>query len=163
MEPPASASSPAYIPEDAHWYLAEIVLEHRIQNVPETVVHFNLHLVEAGSPEVAYRKAIELGQAGENVYLNTDGAEVRTIFRGLRSLNVVYEELEDGAELVYEESIGLSEEDLVRQIPAREKLGVFAPRRMSVEGPNYMPGDIMKKIEAEMFELDPPARDPDEA
>lgn len=151
MEPPADAEAPAYIPEDARWYLAEIVLEHRVQNDPGNVVHANLHLIEARSPEEAHRKAIELGRTGESVYRNTDGAEVRTVFRGLRSLTVVYEELEDGAELAYDEYVGLSEEALSRQIPPREELAVFRPRRMSVDGPNYMPDDVMRKIEAEVF------------
>lgn len=154
MEPPVENEAPAYIPPDARWYLAEIILEHRVQNDPDNVVHINLHLVEAGSPEETYGKAIELGRAGENAFQNTDGGEVRTVFRGLRSLNVVHEELEDGAELAYDEYIGLSEEDLLLTVRSKDELGVFAPRRMNVVGPNYMPGEVMKKIEAEIFKPD---------
>jgi hypothetical protein len=50
-----------YIPEDAKWYLAEIVEEITVEEDSRNVVHRNLHLIRADSPEEAYRKAIELG------------------------------------------------------------------------------------------------------
>jgi hypothetical protein len=92
----------AYIPKDARWYLADVVLEHTVESDPRNVVHVNIHLVEADSPERAYQKAYGLGRDAEQVYANSDGKEVRVVFRGLRDLNVIHEALEDGAELTYE-------------------------------------------------------------
>ena len=60
-----------FIPEGARWYLAGIVLEHSIEDDPRNVVHVNMHLIEAESPEQAFRKANELGRAGEQEYANT--------------------------------------------------------------------------------------------
>jgi hypothetical protein len=137
----------AYIPEGARWYLADIVLEHRIEDDPDSVVHINLHLIEAGSPDEAYRKALELGSQGEMDYRNTEGKRVRTTFRGLRGLNVIHDELEDGAELLFDELVGLDEDQLQRYITPRERLAVFAPRAPRTGGPNYMPGDVMRALE----------------
>jgi hypothetical protein len=54
-----------YIPKSAKWYLAEIVEQITVEGDPRSVVHTNLVLVRADSPEEAYQRAIELGAAGE--------------------------------------------------------------------------------------------------
>ncbi|MFO0959661.1 MAG: DUF4288 domain-containing protein [Isosphaeraceae bacterium] len=137
----------AYIPEDARWYLADILLEHTVENDPRNVVHTNTHLIEAESPDQAYEKAVALGRAGEMEYANTDGKQVRTVFRGLRSLSVIHEPLEDGAELAYYESVGVSEDELRRWALPREELGVFRPRRRKRDIPNYEAESVMRMLE----------------
>ena len=141
----------AYIPKDARWYLADVVLEHVVAGDPRNVVHINLHLIEADSPERAYEKAISLGQACEQVYSNTDGQEVAVRFRGLRDLNVIHEALEDGAELAFKESIGVPEDRLSTWLRAKEKLSVFSKRQAKQDVPNYMPGSVMKSLEEAGF------------
>jgi hypothetical protein len=128
-----------FIPSDARWYLTDVVLEHRIDDEPRNVVHVNTHLVEAGSPEEAYEKALRLGRDSEHEYENTDGRLVRVVFRGLRELNVIHEDLEDGAELMYSEHVGVPEERLREWNRPREKLAVFAPIQDKLSGPNYLP------------------------
>lgn len=140
-----------FIPKDARWYLADVVLEHRIDGDAENVVHINTHLVEAGSPDEAYEKALALGRGGEHEYENTDGHRIRVLFRGLRGLNVIHEPLEDGAELMYKEDVGVPEEQLRGWITPREQLGVFAPIEPKT-GPNYMPESVMEMLEAEVFD-----------
>jgi hypothetical protein len=144
----------AYIPKDARWYLADVVLEHAVEGDPRNVVHINIHLVEAESPERAYEKAIALGQASAQVYANPDGREVRVTFRGLRDLNVIHDELEDGAELVYEESTGVPEDRLSTWLRAKEQLTIFSKRVSKRDVPNYMPGSVMKSLEEAGFSRD---------
>jgi hypothetical protein len=55
-----------FMPKDARWYLADVVLEHTIEGDPRNVVHVNMHLIEADSPEQAYEKAVALGRGGRN-------------------------------------------------------------------------------------------------
>ncbi|VTR93035.1 Uncharacterized protein OS=Rivularia sp. PCC 7116 GN=Riv7116_2885 PE=4 SV=1: DUF4288 [Gemmata massiliana] len=129
-----------FIPKDACWYLADVVMEHRIEGDERNIVHVNTHLIEAGSPDEAYEKAQALGRDGESDYENTDGQRVRVLFRGLRELNVIHEPLEDGAELMYTEDVGVPEEKLQTWNRSREKLAVFAPIRGLRNGPNYLPG-----------------------
>ena len=123
----------AYIPPDARWYLAEIVEEIRIESEPENVVHTNIVLVRADSPEEAYQRALALGKEGEMTYTNPDGKTVQVYFRGLRDLNVIHGELEHGTELIYEKRTGMSESDFARWVPAKEDLGVFRPRDTSYD------------------------------
>lgn len=123
----------AYIPPDAKWYLAEVVLEMRIDSEPENVVHTNVVLVRADSPEDAYRAAIALGRESEMTYTNPDGKRVQVYFRGLRDLNVIHGELEHGTELTYYSRAGMSEPDLEALVSSKDDLGVFKPRDASYD------------------------------
>jgi hypothetical protein len=140
-----------FIPKDARWYLADIILEHIIEGDPRNLVHVNTHLVEAESPEQAYEKALALGSGSEHEYANTDGRQVRVVFRGLRELNVIHDALEDGAELAYAETVGVPEEHLRGWITPKEQLGVFSPIEPETDGPNSMPESVMQMLEAEGF------------
>jgi hypothetical protein len=140
-----------FIPKDARWYLADIVLEHVIEDDPRNLVQVNTHLVEAESPEQAYDKALALGRNAEQEYANTDGKRVRVLFRGLRELNVIHEPLEDGAELMYRESAGVPEDELRGWVTAKGRLGVFAPIESKQGGPNYMPESVMQLLEGKGF------------
>ena len=115
----------AYIPDDAKWYIAEIIMECQVEGNPSNVVHTNIVLVRADSPEEAFEKAEELGRDGEDSYLNTTDQEVTFRYRGLRELNVIHDELEHGAELIYEEEIGVKEDDLKAMISLQSDLAVF--------------------------------------
>lgn len=129
----------AFIPPGIQWYLADIVLEHRIDGDSRNLVYFNTHLVEASSPDEAYDKAQNLGRSADEQHENTDGRTITVLFRGLRALSVIHEPLEDGAEIMYNEEIGMSEEKLVECCPPRERLGVFLPIETKTGGPNSMP------------------------
>ena len=143
-----------YIPEGAKWYIADIVVEMKTQNDPRNVVHTNIILIHAGSPEIAYEKAIKFGKDYESVYENPDGNLVKTVFRGLRDLNVIHDELEDGAELIYEEDVGISEDKLKNWITSKEQLGVFAPIDKPKDRPNYISGKIVEALKEKGFTRD---------
>ena len=98
-----------YIPRNAKLYLAEIVQQITVEGDPRNVLHTNLVLVRADSPEDAYQKAMELGTAGEQSYENIDDKRVTFRFRGLHDLNVIHEALEHGGELIYSENMDLDE------------------------------------------------------
>jgi Domain of unknown function (DUF4288) len=72
-----------WIPKDAEWYLADIVEQITVEGDPRSVVHTNMVLVSANSPEEAYEKALQLGKELEQVYDNIDGKRVECHFRGL--------------------------------------------------------------------------------
>lgn len=138
-----------FIPDDARWYLADLIIEMTIEGDPRNVIHVNTHLIEADSPELAYRKAEDLGRTGEMEFENTDGKLVRCTFRGIRNLAVIHEDLEDGAELFYEEHAGIAEDELRGWARAKEDLSVFAPRERDMSRPNCMPEEIAEALEAE--------------
>ena len=84
---------------------AEISQGITVEGDPRMVVRTNLVLVRADSPEEAYRKALELGAAGDQSYKNPDGKRATFRLRGLRDLNVMHDELQHGAELIYSEDL----------------------------------------------------------
>lgn len=125
----------AHIPADSKWYLAEIVEEFQIDGESDNIVHTNVVLVRADSPEEAYDRATALGREIEMTYTNPENKTVRAIYRGLRDLNVIFGELEHGTELIYSKQTGVSEADLARWISRKEDLGVFRPRDTSQDDP----------------------------
>jgi hypothetical protein len=134
-----------YVPESATWYLAEIVQQITLEGDPRNVVHTNLVLVRADSPEEAYRKALELGTAGDQSYEHPDRKRVTFRFRGLHDLNVIHDELEHGAELIYSEDLDLDESTIRQLVAPKEELGVFLPITPST-GPNYASRDVMEEL-----------------
>ncbi|MBL0159377.1 MAG: DUF4288 domain-containing protein [Bryobacterales bacterium] len=102
----------SYIPPDAKWWLADLIVEFRIDGDPGSLVHFNLTLIRGRLGGAGVLKALARGAEFADTYTNTDGRQVQVFFRGLRDLFVVYEELEDGAELLYEERASASEVEI---------------------------------------------------
>lgn len=140
-----------YIPKDAKWYLADLIVQMSIEAEPRSLIHINTVLVRADTPEEAHHKALELGRQGEHSYENTDGRIVSVVFRGLGELNVIHDELEHGAELIYRERVGLSEDQIGALTKPKPQLGVFAPRQLS-SGPNYMPRSVMEELRKQGFD-----------
>jgi hypothetical protein len=112
------------IPIDTKWYLAELVMEFDVAG-ERPLVHVNTTLIRADSPDEAYQKARHFGEGGESEYTNTDGNSVRIKFRGLRNLLPIYETLEDGAEILYEEISGLSNAEISKLVRDKSELAIF--------------------------------------
>ena len=121
-----------YIPKDAKWYLARLVQEITVEGDPRNVVHTNLVLVRADSPEEAYQKAIELGAQGEIAYESPQGRKVTTTFRGLNDLGVIHDPLEHGAELEYAEQVNMDEAALKRWSLVRKTSACSHPSNRQV-------------------------------
>ena len=117
----------AYIPDNVKWYLAELVEEIKVEGDNENIVHNNLVLIRADSPEEAYKKALAKGQQLNDTYENVDGKKVQATFRGISDLNAILDELEDGAEIAYEEMTDVSEDEIAEMLPEKDQLGVFQP------------------------------------
>src|SRR5687768_167450 len=114
----------AWIPKNARWYIADVVVEIRVQGDPKNVVHINTLLVRADSPRQAYDKALKLGRAQTYTYKNDHGKTVRRRFRGLADLNVIYDKLEHGAELVYTQKVGHTPRQLKTLLTPKRQLAV---------------------------------------
>lgn len=107
------------------WYLAELVEEIQIDGEDENIVHNNLVLINADSPEEAYKKAVARGAAMNDTYEMSPGKKVVSTFRGLSDLNPILDELEDGATIAYEELTGLTAEEISEMVPEKDLLGAF--------------------------------------
>jgi hypothetical protein len=116
---------PKWIPKNMEWFLADIVEELKVGDAEGSTVWINTHLIKATSPEEAYEKALSVGKLCEQVWTNKDGEQVISRFRGLRDLLLIYENLEDGAEIMWEQQEDVSEQDIQEMIRPRALLGAI--------------------------------------
>jgi hypothetical protein len=151
------SSAMAYIPRGAKWYIAEIVERLRVQGDRRAVVHINLCLIEATGPANAYRKALALGKAAEMTYLNPKGKKVSIEFMGLRDLNVIHDELEHGAELLYRQYLGMTAAEARKLVTTKTKLSVFRPIERP-SGPDYSSADVVETAQKLMHAANRSAR-----
>ena len=103
-------------------------------------------LVRADSPDEAYERALELGKQLEMSYENPDGKLVVCAFRGIRDMNVIHDELEHGAELNYEEKVGVLNDEIERMLTPKDQLTIFRPDDNSPK-PKYIAKDIAEELE----------------
>jgi hypothetical protein len=117
----------AYIPPGTEWFLAELVEEIRVSGEDGQEIHAILVLIQASEPETAYSKALDWGRAHELDFTNTEGRPVTIRYLGISSLNVVYEPLVDGAELIDSIYGEATPELLGRLLVQKCQLNVFRP------------------------------------
>jgi len=136
-------SNMAYVPKNAAWYWAEVIEEITVEGDPRNVVHRNLVLIRADSPEEAYERALEIGKQHESSYQNPEGALVQTRFREARWLGCHTRQA--GAwsrELLYQEDIGVSPNQIEKWICPKNRLPLFRKE----EGPDLRPDYSSKEI-----------------
>ena len=134
----------AYIPHGARWYVAEIVVEIQVEGDARNIVHRNLILVNATSPEDAYQRAMDLGRQSEDTYKNPESRTVVSRFRGLGQLDVVHDRLEHGAELRFFEDVSVPGEQIERWLKSKEQLNVFREIDPS-KGPDYSCKEVVEQ------------------
>jgi hypothetical protein len=134
------------------WFLAELVMKITVADDPRNVVHQNLVLVRASSPDEAYEKAIRFGKNGEISYDNPAGKTVQISFEGISDLVDIYEDLEDGSELDFHYTVDMPEERIQSLVLPRERLRAFLPPRRA-DGPDYTSAEIMAEV-ARMMEVE---------
>jgi hypothetical protein len=116
---------PKWIPKKMEWFLAELIQQFTFANGDGPLVWVNKVLIKANGLEEAYEKALKRGDIYNSTFVNTDGIEVKGTFRGLHDLFLIYEDLEDGTELIYEEFEEISEEEIAAMISPKEQLAAF--------------------------------------
>jgi Domain of unknown function (DUF4288) len=142
----------AHIPDDAKWFIAQLVEEFRVEGSKRNAVHINYVLIEASRPGEAYQKAIKLGRQANNQYENPEGKKVVHRFVGLRDLDVVYFPIEHGCEITFEERLGVGPAALRKLVRRKRDLEVFrpVPLRRPRGRPNYSSKEIMDIMEKRM-------------
>lgn len=110
----------------SNWYVAEIVLRFQTEGEATALVHVNSILISAEGDEQAYNKSRLLGERGDRKYINTEGRLVQVSFVGLRNLFYVYDGLEDGSELIFEEFPDLTDDKVNALTRPKERLAIFA-------------------------------------
>jgi hypothetical protein len=113
------------LPQRQDWFLAEILVLHTIGETGDFVLHNNFVLIHAETPDAAVAAAESRGREYEDSFVNTDGEAVLVRFIGLRNLHQVYEDLGDGAEILYEDLPVSSKDEALALIRPKGELSVF--------------------------------------
>jgi hypothetical protein len=113
-----------WTPKDMEWFLADLIQQFTFADGSHSI-YVNTLLVKATSIEQAYEKALGFGDAYNYSFTNTNQEEVKVSFRGLRDLYFIYDKLEDGAELIYEEYEEITEEEIAAMVTPMDKLMAF--------------------------------------
>jgi hypothetical protein len=124
------------------WYIAELVIRITVEGDNRNIVHKNLMLIKANSPAGAYDRAIMVGDEHAMSYRNPHGKHVRIQFMGISKLNAVYDRLEDGAELLYEEYVGVPDEQIQKWVVPRDLLAPFRNVEPT-SGPDYSSAEVL--------------------
>jgi hypothetical protein len=122
-----------YVPESAKWYLAEIIEHITVEGDPRNVIHTNLVLVRADSPEEAHQKPLFWGLLAKVSYENPDGKCVTCRFRGRLGLGRVCNQE-------------------IRGLKGRTWC---LPTGHSVHGPDYRARDVVEKMFEQFRNLSP--------
>jgi hypothetical protein len=147
-----------YIPQDAEWYVAELVMEISVCGGRCNVIHRNLTLITAHSPEEAYSKAIRMGKEGETQYMNPKDQRVDIRFRGISTLDVVYDPFVDGAEISFVEELAVPETRIQSMLPPKGKLAVFtAPHPGEERDPDYRSKAVVERAVKRIARRSPPS------
>lgn len=95
------------IKNNKNWYLVEII-ERCEPNGKEDkrplrrcIVYGNIHLIRADSIEEAYEKAEKIGKEGNYDFKNANKMDMKWEFIGIGDILPIYEDIEDGAELMF--------------------------------------------------------------
>lgn len=126
------------------WYLAELVLKISVEGDNRNIAHKNLMLIKANSAMEAYDRATIVGDEHAMSYLNPEGKQVKIQFIGLSRLTAIYDRLEDGAELLYEEYVDVPDSRVQEWIVPKNLLSVFREAKAS-SGPDYGSAEVLNE------------------
>ncbi|RXR20260.1 DUF4288 domain-containing protein [Flavobacterium stagni] len=115
-----------------NWYIVEIiekcepVIRNENQDLRRVSTWGNFHIVKAETPKIAYEKAVKIGKDAEFKFINSDKVEMEWIFVGIGNLIPIYEDIQDGSEIMWEdygfisnrraERFALSEKELLENV-----------------------------------------------
>ena len=93
--------------ENRKWFIVEIIEKcepidrDESKDLRRVTTWGNHHLIKANSPEEAFDKAEKIGKENQYKFTNTDNLEMEWIFVGIGELLPIFEDIEDGAELMW--------------------------------------------------------------
>ena len=126
-------SSPKHFKRsDTGWYVAVIIElfeyydEDRSNPARECTANENLVLIRAETPDEAFEKAVQLGKGLEGVECVDDtGRTGEWRFIGLNDLLPVYDQLEDGAEIMWTKHDGVTVSSVEQMATLKSDLTAF--------------------------------------
>jgi len=109
------------------WYLVEIIqrfeplIRNESSDLKRAITYGNYHLIKASSPSAAYDKGEKLGKEGTYTY-QSHKIEMEVVFVGIGQLLPIYEDIEDGAEILWNDFGHISQRKANRLISSKEEM-----------------------------------------
>lgn len=116
------------ITEEQNWFIAEIIEKcepvnrNENQELRRVITWGNFHIIKAETAKKAYDKAVAIGKNGEYKFINSDKLEMEWIFIGIGNLLPIYEDIEDGSEIMWENYGNISNKRAMKFPISEEKL-----------------------------------------
>jgi hypothetical protein len=113
------------------WWMASYIERFEYEDEDKTNLNRrcdaweNTIIIQAKDREQAYRKAEKVGRLGEMSYKTTEGRMGAWRYEGLTSLLPIYEGLEDGAEIYWQEHDNRTVRKIKSWVKAKADLEVF--------------------------------------
>ncbi len=113
------------------WWIASYLLlatkPAKGQRQADRLAWENTVVVEAHSPEAAYQKVVDIGKREADAEWQWGGSDdtVGWVFDGLTSLLPIYEDLQDGAEILWRAHRGASVRIARARVCAKRELEAF--------------------------------------
>jgi hypothetical protein len=115
------------------WWIASYIERAAWDDVPRTsgssrcTAWENTIILKAKDRESAYRKAVRIGTSNKSTFSDSRGKRTgRWIFEGLTSLLPIYDEFEDGAEILWLDQSGRTLKKLRAMVKKKNDLEAFA-------------------------------------
>lgn len=114
--------------QNGDWYIVEIVEKcepaerNEKQDLRRVTTWGNHHLIKAESPEKAFDKAVKLGEEKNYKFTNSNGIEMENSFVGIGELLPIYEDIEDGAEIMWTDYGNISNRRAERFVKNKKEL-----------------------------------------
>ncbi len=89
------------------WFLVEIIEKYepvdsdKTNELRRVTTWGNYHLISASNPSQAYDKALKIGKMSNYKFTNSDKIKMKSEFLGIGDLLPIYEDLQDGAEILW--------------------------------------------------------------
>ncbi|WP_206482263.1 DUF4288 domain-containing protein [Nonlabens ponticola] len=112
--------------EKNNWFIVEIIEKcepanrDQTQDLRRVMTWGNHHLIKANSAEHAFDKAVQLGKECNYKFVNSDKIEMESSFVGIGELIPIYEDIEDGSELMWMD-YGLISDRRTMKMPYQKK------------------------------------------
>ena len=122
-----------------NWFIVEILLKcepinkNENQEMRRVSIWGNHHLIKADSASEAFEKANKLGKREEFKFTNHYKIEMEWIFIGIGELLPIYEDIEDGAEIMWTDYGMISNKNAMKKPYKKEELlELIKPKKASL-------------------------------
>lgn len=114
--------------EKQNWYIVELLEKteplkrNENQDLRRVSTWGNHHLIKANSVGEAYDKAYKLGLEKNYIFINSEKNEMESMFVGIGELLPIYEDIQDGAEIMWTDYGNISNRKAMRLSYSKEEI-----------------------------------------